>query len=83
MIDYSSGWSKPIDIAAAPTRAEALKVIWDQAGVQIQVEMSVQGSMPVMLLPTREIVVYELVRYGKEWCVECEGVIVQRTPVID
>lgn len=79
--DARNGWGTPIDIAPAPTRAEAIKHIWDQAGIEIQVRISVERVMPVMLMPTREIINYALVRYGDEWCVECEGVIVQRTPV--
>jgi hypothetical protein len=70
-----------IRIAPPPTRAETIKHVWGKTR-DFWLESSVEGKLTIQCDPTEECMTFELIRYGGTFVVECEGVVVERMPVI-
>jgi hypothetical protein len=70
-----------VAISPAATRTDVIKAVWSTAQTEDHVYLSLNRTQQVQVFPTNEVLTFELIRYGDMWCVECEGVIVQRTPI--
>lgn len=69
------------DIAPVPSRAEAVLAVWESARA-LWPTHSIDGRLEVIhdleIVPP---VLFEQIRYGDEWVIEGEGVIVERLAV--
>ena len=64
-----------------PTRTETVKHVWEKVR-ELWVESSVDGKLAVQLDPTDDVMTFEIIRYDRTFVIECEGVVVEKMPVI-
>lgn len=70
-----------IKLVQPPTRAETIKHVWEHAR-DFWCESNVDGKLSVVTDPLEAEFLFELIRYGDWFVIECEGVVVQKMPVI-
>ena len=70
-----------ISMIQPPTRAETIKHVWEHTR-EFWCESSVDGKLTVVTDPLEAEFLFELIRYGDWFVIECEGVVVQKMPVI-
>lgn len=68
-------------IAPPPTRTETIKHVWEHAR-EFWCQSNVEGKLSVVTDPLEAEFLFELIRYGDWFVIECEGVVVQKMPVI-
>lgn len=70
-----------VRLVPPPTRTEIVKHVWDTVR-DFWMESSVDGKLVVQADPTEEEFVFEIIRYDRHFVIECEGVVVEKMPVI-
>lgn len=67
-------------LAEPPSRSEVILHVWELCG-DFWPESNVQGKMIVATDPDDSFV-FDLIRYGDVFVIECEGVVVQRVGIV-
>lgn len=70
-----------IKIAPPPTRAETIQEAWRMVGRDWQRD-SIDGRLIVCCdLGIVEPILFEAIRYGEQWVIEAEGVVVEKVAI--